>query len=329
LENLIESILEKEEVAHKWLAIVNPNAGGKKCEKDWPKIAKALKKNNIDFFAVLTEKRGHAISLTKEYVEMGYRKFISIGGDGTLNEVVNGVFKQTKVCTSDITIAVITVGTGNDWGRTFYIPSDYNKCASLIQKTDTFVQDAGMVSFSSEKGLTNRYFINMAGLGFDGLVAQKTNHDKDMGRANPLVYVKNIFVSLFSFKSVPTRIVVDDIEMNHKVFSMGIGIGQYNGGGMKQAPNAVPDDGLFELTIIKDMSKWSVIANVNRLYNGTIGKHKQVEQHKGRHITIEPKTPVLLETDGESLGQSPLTFVLIPKSLRVVINKEKFSKNQE
>jgi len=321
--------LEKENNINQWIAIVNPNAGGKKCGKDWHKIVKALEKNSIDYMAVFTEKRGHAIALAKEYVEKGYRKIISIGGDGTLNEVVNGVFRQRAVNTSNITLAVITVGTGNDWGRTFYIPNDYNKCAQLIQKADTFVQDAGMVSFAGEKGLTNRYFINMAGLGFDGLVAQKTNHDKDMGRANPLVYFKNIFVSLFSFKSVPTRIVVDDTEMNHKVFSMGIGIGQYNGGGMKQAPNAVPDDGLFELTIIKDMSKWSVIANVNRLYNGTIGKHKQVEMHKGRQITIEPKIPVLLETDGESLGQSPFTFALIPKCLRVVINKEKFNRSQE
>lgn len=314
--------MEKQDITNQWLAVVNPNAGVKKCKKDWGKISELLDKHQLNYHAVFTEKRAHAIALTKEYIEKGYRKIIAVGGDGTLNEVVNGVFLQKAVPTTGITLAAISVGTGNDWVRTYHIPNDYDKCIALIKKEDTFIQDAGMVSFANGPGANIRYFINMAGIGFDGLVAKKTNADKDLGRANPLVYVKNIFLSLFAFQSVPTRIVVDDEEMNHYIFSMGVGIGQYNGGGMKQAPHAIPDDGLFELTIIKDMSKWSVIANVNRLYNGTIGKHKKVEMHQGRHIIIEPKTPVLMEADGESLGQSPLIFTLIPKSLKVLINKE-------
>lgn len=315
--------LEKEEVNSQWLAVVNPNAGVKKCERDWKKISQLLEKQKINYKAVFTEKRGHAIELTRQLIEQGYRKIISVGGDGTLNEVVNGVFRQKVAETSQITLAVISVGTGNDWVRTFHIPNDYEKSIVLIKKEDTFIQDAGMVSFAHSSGTHSRYFINMAGLGFDGLVAKKTNADKDLGRANPLVYFKNIFASLFTFNSVQTRIVIDDEESNHKIFSMNVGIGQFNGGGMKQTPNAVPDDGLFDLTLIKDMSKWSVIANVNRLYNGTIGKHKQVEMLQGRQIIIEPKTPVYMEADGESLGQSPFTFTLVPRCLKVVVNKEK------
>ncbi len=323
------NILEKQDVTNQWLAVVNPNAGVKKCERDWKKISLLLKKHNIDFYPVFTEKRDHGIALTKEHIEKGYRKIISIGGDGTLNEVVNGVFRQKATDTSSITIAVISVGTGNDWGRTFFIPSDYEKSILIIKKEETFIQDVGMVCFSKDETTRYRYFVNMAGLGFDGLVAQKTNADKDLGKANALVYFKNIFTSLFSFQSVPTRIVVDETEMKHHIFSMGVGIGQYNGGGMKQAPGAIPDDGLFELTLIKDMSKWSVIANVNRLYNGTIGKHEKVEMLQGRHIIIEPKTPVLMEADGESLGQSPFVFTMIPKSLRVVVNREKLLSNKK
>ncbi len=321
--------MEKQDVTSTWLAVVNPNAGVKKCEKDWEKIAGLFKKHHLDFYPVFTEKRGHAIALTKEHIEKGFRKIISVGGDGTLNEVVNGVFHQKVAETTDITLAVVSVGTGNDWVRTYHIPGDYDKCIALIKKEDTFIQDAGMVNFANGSGTNTRYFINMAGLGFDGLVAKKTNADKDLGRANPFVYLKNIFASLFTFKSVPTRIVVDDTEMNHHVFSMGVGIGQFNGGGMKQAPNAIPNDGLFDLTLIKDMSKWAVIYNVNRLYNGTIGRHKKVEMHQGRHIVIEPKTPVLMEADGESLGQSPFRFTVIPKSLKVVINKKNLFKSPE
>jgi YegS/Rv2252/BmrU family lipid kinase len=312
--------LEKKE-NNQWLAVVNPNAGVKKCEKDWKKISGLLNKHGINYKAVLTERRLHAIELTQQYIKEGYRKIISVGGDGTLNEIVNGVFAQKEVTTSEITLAVISVGTGNDWVRTFHIPNDYEEAIALIGKQDTFLQDAGKVTYINGSSPVTRFFINMAGLGFDGLVAQKTNADKDRGVGNPLLYFKNIFVSLFSFQSVQTRIVVDTREINTKIFSMGVGIGQYNGGGMKQAPDAIPDDGLFALTLIKDMSKWSVIANVRRLYDGTIGRHKKVEILKGKYIKIEPQVPVLLEVDGESLGKSPFTFDVVPKSLRVVINK--------
>lgn len=233
---------------------------------------------------------------------------------------------QTKVSTETITVGVISVGTGNDWIRTFMIPSDYEGAIDMIIKEDTMLQDVGSVSYHTmDNQLKERYFANMAGLGFDGLVAQKTNADKELGVTNPLVYFKNIFASLFAFHSVPTRIVVDEKEMKVQIFSMNVGIGQYNGGGMKQAPNAIPDDGLFDLTLIKDMSKWSVIANVNRSYNGTIGKHKKVDILTGKNILVEPKTPVLMEADGESLGQSPFRFSIAPKALKVVVNKEKLN----
>lgn len=308
-----------------WLAIVNPNAGVGKGKRDWKKISVIMDNQKLSYNTVFTEKRGHAVKLTKEYIAKGYRKIISVGGDGTLNEVVNGIFHQTLVPTHHITLAVVSVGTGNDWIRTFMVPTDYKESVALIKKQDTFIQDAGMVSFIHEKGLDTRYFINMAGLGFDGLVAQKTNADKELGKANPLVYFKNIFASLFAYKSVATRIVIDNSEMHHKIFTLAVGIGQFNGGGMKQTPDAIPDDGFFDLTLIKDMSKWSVIANVNRLYNGTIKNHKKVEVHKGRNIVIEPQTPVLIEVDGESIGHSPFNFTILPKSLKVVINGKKFN----
>jgi YegS/Rv2252/BmrU family lipid kinase len=314
----VETIFENT-----WLAIINPNARVGKCSKDWEKISSLLISHSIEYQAVFTKKRLHATELTRQYIEKGFRKFIAIGGDGTLNEVVNGILEQKNVASQDITIAVISVGTGNDWIRTFNIPLGYSQAIALIKKQDTFLQDAGQVTYLDFDGQSRkRYFINMAGLGFDGLVAQKTNADKDRGEGNALLYFKNLFLSLFAFKSVQTRILVDEREIHTKIFSIGVGIGKYNGGGMMQAPDAIPNDGFFALTLIKDMSKWSVIANVRRLYDGSIGKHKKVEMLKGSNIYIEPQVPVLLEADGESLGTSPFTFTIIPKSLRVVINKQ-------
>lgn len=303
----------------KWLVIVNPNAGIGKVKKDWPRIAELLDKHGFDYHARFTEAPMQAIDIVVEQVAAGYRKIIAVGGDGTMNEVVNGIFKQKSVAATDISLGVISVGTGNDWVRTFDIPTDYEKAIQVLKRERTLIQDAGTVSFIEGEKKSERYFINMAGLGFDGLVAQKTNADKREGKSNSLLYLINLASSLFSYKSCSTRVSVDGKIIKDKIFSISIGIGQYNGGGMRQAPDARPDDGLFDLTLIKDMGKLSVIANVRRLYNGTIKKHKRVESLMGKHIIIESDQPVLLETDGESLGHSPFEFKIVPQSVKVIV----------
>ncbi len=311
-----------------WLVIVNPNAGIGKAKRDWSHIASLLDKLSFNYQAVFTNGPMHAIDLVVEHAKMGYRKIISVGGDGTMNEIVNGIFKQETVPTPQITLGMVSVGTGNDWGRTFNIPMDYGKAITVLKNERTMLQDAGTVSYfnnNSNNGdakKINRYFINMAGLGFDALVAKKTNADKIRGRGNPMLYLANLISSLFSYKSCGTKVIVDGNEIRDKIFSISIGIGQYNGGGMRQAPDAKPDDGLFDITLIKDISKLSVIASVRRLYNGTIKKHKRVLGLLGKNVIIESEKPILLETDGESLGHSPFEFNIIPKSIRVIVNPE-------
>lgn len=311
----------KDKERPEWLILVNPNAGVGKGAKDWKIISRLLDKHGFKYRPLFTKTRLHAMKLVEEFIQKGFRKVVVVGGDGTMNEAVNGIFKQQVVPTTDIALGMISVGTGNDWVRTYNIPTDYKQAIKIIKKGHTLMQDAGIVRYQNGTAEKSRYFINMAGLGFDGLVAQKTNHDKDLGRSNPLIYLKNLAASLFSYHSSQTKVVVDDKEYNEKVFSIGIGIGQYNGGGMQQTPGALTDDGLFDITLIKDMSKWSVVASIRRLYNGTIGKHKRVITMVGKMIRIESDPPVLLETDGESLGMSPFEFQIVPKSVKVIINR--------
>lgn len=310
----------KKKAHDRWLVVINPNAGTRKGEKDWERISLLLTDNGFDFHPVFTEKRLHAMKLTVDFIQRGFRKIIVVGGDGTMNEVVNGIFRQKVVPTTDIMLGMISVGTGNDWVRTFNIPTEYKGAVKILRRESTMLQDAGIVKYQNDTCEKSRYFINMAGLGFDGLVAQKTNRDKDLGRSNPLVYLKNLAFSLFTYKSSQTKVIVDGQVINDKIFSISIGIGQFNGGGMRQAPDALPDDGLFDLTLIKDMKKLSVIASIRRLYNGTIGQHKKVMTLVGKIIRIESEIPVLLETDGESLGHSPFDFQIVPKSVRVIVN---------
>lgn len=303
-----------------WLVLVNPNAGTQKGKKDWKKICQLLKEFGFDYHCVFTERKLHAIELVPEYIEKGYRKIIVVGGDGTMNEVVNGIFAQKTVLPMNITLGMISIGTGNDWVRTYNVPLDYKKALEIIKKGTTLEQDVGIVEYTTNGGTQTRYFANMAGFGFDGLVAKKTNADKEKGSSNPFLYLVNLASSLFSYDSTNVRINVDGREIKAKVFSMSVGIGQYNGGGMIQAPDALPNDGLLDLTIIKHMTKLSIIYNVRRLYDGSIRKVKQVEMLTGKSIRIESDIPIPLEVDGESLGTSPFQFNIIPKSLKVIIN---------
>ncbi len=302
-----------------WFVLVNPNAGKRKGEKDWHEIAAQLATAGIKYKYVFTEHRGHAVLLTREYIENGYRNIIVVGGDGTLNEVVNGIFMQDKIATNEITLAMIPVGTGNDWCRMFHIPGDYKQAIGLINKHKIFVQDTGAIKYISKEGSEKtRYFINMAGMGFDALVAKKTNKQKELGKSNPLSYVVNIFSSLFSYTYTRVTILLDKEKITSDIFSMSVGICQYNGGGMKQAPGALPDDGLFDLTIIKPIGKFKIIRNIIKLFDGSFTQMPEVSTYRSTKIIIHSEPKMYMEADGESLGHTPFVFNILTQSLNIV-----------
>ena len=302
-----------------WFVIVNPNAGKRKGEKDWLEIAAQLTAAGIEFVNVFTEHRGHAVILTRKFIENGHRNIIVVGGDGTLNEVVNGIFTQAHVPTNEITLAMIPVGTGNDWCRMFNIPGDYKQAIKLITKRKIFVQDTGTIKYiATEGGEKTRYFINMAGMGFDALVAKKTNKQKDQGRSNPMSYVINILSSLFSYTFTKVTILLDSEKVISDIFSMSVGICQYNGGGMKQAPGALPDDGLFDMTIIKPIGKFKIIRNIIKLFDGSFTRLPEVSTFRSSKIIIHSKPAMYMEADGESLGHTPFVFNILTQSLNVI-----------
>ncbi len=310
----------------KWLVVVNPKAGSGKCEKDWPRVKELLIKYGFSFLSVLTERPFHAIEITRNMVnDLGFKKIIAVGGDGTLNEVVNGIFQQTRFNTTDITLGMITIGTGNDWGRMYDFPLKYEKAIKIIRNERTFLQDVGKVKYSYETEDKSRYFINMAGMGYDAFVAKKTNNLKAQGKGGKLSYLVNLVLGLFQYEVVQLSIIVDDAEVvNDQVFSMSIGICKYNGGGMMQLPNAIPDDGLFDMTVIRKTTKLRVVRNIKRLFDGTFIQMPEVDTFRGKkiQITSTPRHSIFLETDGESLGSSPLDFTIVPRAVRLIVRKK-------
>ncbi len=305
----------------KWFAVVNPHAGINKCGKEWSHVDALLQKHAVPFDHVFTERRGHAMELTRKAIADGYDRIIAIGGDGTAHEVANGIMTSGLKDPSSVTMSLIEVGTGNDWGRTMHIPRDMEKAVEAIVAGVTRIQDVGTVSYQKETTAMQRFFINVAGLGYDAFVANKTNIMKDHNHGGKLAYLWQLVSGLFQYKITRAKVTVDNkVVADEPMFSMSAGIGRYNGGGMCQLPEAEPDDGLLDMTFIAQIGVAGVVKNLPGLYDGSFIHDPHVRMAKGKHIMIETSRPISLEADGESLGTTKAEFGIVPNALRVVVS---------
>lgn len=304
--------------SNKWFIVVNPNAGKRRGEKDWSLIEELLHKSKLSFTYQFTRTKGHAVKLVNNAIRSGYRNIIAVGGDGTMNEVVNGCFRQNICATTELCLSMITVGTGNDWGRMFGIPLDYNKAIEVIKAKQTCLHDTGIAHYYNGSIKKKRYFINIAGIGFDAVVVRRTNLQKEKGRSGKAIYFWNILRSLLLYKNTRTEIKIDGKYLTDEVFTISLGIGKYSGGGMMQTPNARHDDGLFDVTVIKKMRRGEIIRNLKLLYDGTILSHPKIEGYTGKNIFVHSHPPIHVEADGESLGHSPIKFQIMPRSINIV-----------
>jgi len=301
-----------------WCAIVNPNAGSGKGKKDWDRISDLLSREKITHSTRFTEKKGHATEFARDAIENGFRQLISIGGDGTLNEVLNGVYTQNKITPDEILIGMIPVGTGNDWGRMFGIPTVYEGAVNVIREKKVMLHDVGLVRYYSGSGQESRYFLNIAGLGFEALVVNKTNKQKDKGKSNQALYFYNLLSSLISFNITRADIIIDGEKKSSRIFSINVGNGRYCGGGMRQTPDALPDDGLLDITVIREIGRLEIIKSLKILYDGTILSHPKVDGYRCKNLAVKPESVLFVECDGESLGHTPAEFSIIPGGINIV-----------
>ena len=314
---------EIRDLTDRWFVIVNPVAGSGRGLIDFPQISRLLRNDDIRHDAVFTEHKHHATELTVTAANQGYRKIIVIGGDSTLNEVVNGLFIQKTVEPREILLAVIAVGTGNDWVRTFGIPQHYSEAIRAIREERSFLQDVGTVTYTESHYTQTRYMANVAGLGFDAHVISTFNHLKIKGYKGGWMYLYSILKSYFRYKSSGARIWVDDeVVFNDLMFSLAIGICKYNGGGVQQLPNALADDGLLDLTIIRPVHWWHIVFRLKKLFNGDIYQIGHVIHAQGRKVKIEAAPLIQLEADGELMGGTPVEVNIRQRAIRVVVTRE-------
>lgn len=314
--------------AHKWFVIVNPVSGSGRGLGDFPQISKLLRDEEISYEPVFTEHKFHATELTVTAVKEGYRHIIVVGGDGTLHEVVNGLFIQQVVQPDRVLLAVLAVGTGNDWVRTFGIPNRYHEAILAIKEENSFLQDVGVVSYEEAHYRQSRYMANVAGAGFDALVVKKFNHLRQKRRAGRWSYTWCLLRSFFRYKSTGVKVWIDDcLVYNDLLLSMAIGICKYNGGGVQQLPEAVADDGLLDISLVRPIHFWHVLFRFHYLFNGGIYRIRHILKARGDRIRIESSPEISVEVDGELLGETPFEFSVLHRAIRIVVSKEFLGKS--
>lgn len=309
--------------------IVNTNASVGSGLDKWNRIKLILEDYNISYDYDFTESKNHAALLAQNAIRNSYSTIIVAGGDGTANEVINGLINSKPEIAKTINIGIIPIGTGNDWCRSLEIPSNIEKAIEIIQAGRTIKHDVGLVTYSKNERRKKRYFINIAGLGFDSIVLKKTNELKEKRTLDALIagkkrkggsmYIQALMSSLITFKAIDLKITIEKHKVfSKKAFSMAIGIGRFNGNGMEQLPSALLNDGLFDINIIHAVSKFRIIKNLSALYNGTIHTKKIVSMYRAKTLKIDTEDFALVETDGELLGEAPFEFSILPLEINVL-----------
>ena len=309
-------------MADSWKVIVSSMSGGGKAGQEWTEIADRLEARGISYSVSFTKYRFHAREIATEALKEGFRQIIVVGGDGALHEVLSGIMTQSKVPSNKVTLAIIPVGSGNDWARLHEIPKGYDDVTDVIARGKSVVQDVAKVDSVMDGAPFTSYMVNIGGLGFDAQVCHNFDLEKKEGKAtSDALYLKCLLKGFMGYDSRYFRIITDgNLFYEGDVFSVAMGIGKYSGGGMIQTPNALFDDGPIDLTVIKNIPKSKILRKIPTLFTGKIYDVKEVIHTKARVIEVSAEPESFVEVDGEAVGLSPIRVEVIPAAIRVITN---------
>ena len=301
-------------------AIVNPAAGGHSTYKEWPSMSKYLSNKGLLFDYVYTEGIGHAIELAKAAVNTDYRYIIAVGGDGTVNEVVNGILNSTD--SHNTILGIVNTGTACSFARSIGIPLNPVSSCSLLTSQNRLLIDVGIVEYKSEGQDLHRFFVNEADIGFGATVVEASKHITNYfgRRINYLPHIIGGLTSLISYKNKRITLRLEDgTEDVYDCAMLVIANGSHFGGGMKIAPNARPDDGLLDMVVFGNMGKSELLKVWPMTYKGHHVSHHKVRMRKIRNVSIQCAEKILVEADGEFLGEGPISFSVLPSALNMVV----------
>jgi diacylglycerol kinase (ATP) len=299
------------------VVIVNPRSGGGLSQRRWAALLGPLTDGLGPVDVRFTEAKGDGRRIAREEATAGRGLIVAMGGDGTISEVADGIL--TAGGTSEL--GVIPRGTGGDFRRSLEIDDDLGRVARRIRETPARLIDAGRVSFVADDGSqAERHFVNVVSFGFSSDVARQANSSsKRLG--GRVAFLSATFRSLVSYDNVDVVLSVDDQpERRMSLLLAAVGNGRFFGGGMKICPEALLDDGLFDLVTVGNLGRVGVMANIHRIYSGHHLTMKEVQGTRGRRMKVAPvdrEAKIPLEVDGETTGHLPASFELLPGALRV------------
>lgn len=298
--------------------IVNPSSAGGLAMRKWPdlsdRLSAAIGKFDYDF----TNASGVATMLATDAVKNGYEMIVAVGGDGTLNEVVNGIFDNGKSLNPDIILGVMPLGAGSDFARTLKLSHEPKELINILKGDTVFECDVGLIDLVGHHGKRESVcFLNMADVGIGGEVAKRANSmPKYLGGFT--TFFSSTLVSLASYKPKKVSISIDGgSSMDREVTTIIIANGQYFGGGMWIAPKASLNDGLFDVYVVGKLSKMEMMKLLPKAYAGKLPTLPGVEHFKASQISIGSKEEVLINCDGEQPGYIPAEFKVLPKALKL------------
>jgi diacylglycerol kinase (ATP) len=308
--------------SRKTVFVVNPHAGNGSTGKAWPRIKTLAGELLGSFEDCLTAGPGDATQMTREHLLGGADRIICVGGDGTLNEVVNGFFDENGPLRPDAVLGFFPNGTGCDFCRTMPIPSGLKPSLETIREGYVQTIDLGKIRFRDHEGRTRtRYFHNIASFGLGGEVVDRVNRTSKA--CGPFIsFIWGTLVSLFSYEKKRILLRVDDgEERSVEILNIAVANGRYHGGGMLVAPDAVTDDGLFHVTVIGAMILPLVLWHLPKLYTGGIGKIRQVSMQTGKKVAAASEQRVLLDIDGEQPGTLPAELSILPSAIKMIMKR--------
>jgi diacylglycerol kinase (ATP) len=299
-------------MSEKAVFLVNPASGNGATGKRWPELAHRASLLGLNGETLLSDRPGHLIELAGRAVDGGARLVVAVGGDGTLNEVVNGIAGR------DVELATIPLGTGMDFVRTYGIPTKFDDAVRCALDGATRTIDAGRVSYRMWSGeAAGRWFANVGSVGMSGAVAQRANGmSKVLGGKLTFFYaLTRVFLE---WENTEVTVLLDDGEERRGLMhDVVVANGAWHGGGMKLAPAAVPDDGLFEVVLIGDIGKIDFLTTAPKIYKGRHVEHAKVEVVRSKRVEVDAAEHLPIEVEGEQIGTTPAVFEVVPGALRV------------
>jgi diacylglycerol kinase (ATP) len=297
--------------------IINPVAGAGRTRRIWPRLMGLFQGSGLRFEYSITEAPGHAIELARAAARNGYDTVVSVGGDGTINEVVNGLYASGSI--KDIALGIVSTGTGSDYIRTVGIPRHYEDACHCFLNPQKRTVDLGVVEYTDNGKPVERLFVNFCGFGFDAEIVRRTTRQfKALGSLT--AYLMGLLVTLVAYRNKDISLKVDGEMIEKRVCAVIMNNGKYGGGGMLAAPDADLADGWLDVLIVGDMSKPDLLRSLPRIYKGTHLTHPKVTMKKAREIEVACRGGRMqLQADGELLGEVPARFRVLPSVLNVIV----------